>query len=49
MQIESEALVITSAVLLMRQVLGSRYSLIDPGMLLDPPDLRFSGTLSDPY
>ena len=48
MQIESEAVVITSAVLLMRQVSGSRHSLLNTGTLLDLSDLGFSVTLSHP-
>ena len=49
MRIESEAMVATSTVLLIRQISGSQHSLLDPGTLLDLPDLRFLGTLSHPY
>ena len=44
MHIESEAVVITVAVLLIQQISGSRHSLIDPGTVMDPSDLVFSGT-----
>ena len=49
MQIENKAVVITSAVLLIRQISSSRHSLFDLGTLLALPDLGFSGTLSHPY